>query len=155
NLGLGESLFIPVGVPIPYPLATPPAGFLKLNGASFDKAKYPRLAAIYPGGVLPDLRGEFIRGWDDGRGADAGRNLLSYQGDAIRNITGQIGQLNDRVTEGLTTGAFKIATEYSSSAGLNGGRAGRVVSFDASSVVPVAGENRPRNIAFNFIVRAV
>lgn len=153
-LGLGDGSSLPVGVPVPYPLAVPPAGWMKCNGSSFNLTSYPALAAVFPSGVLPDLRGEFIRGWDDGRGIDTGRNLLTHQGDAIRNITGQIGQLNDRVTEGLTTGAFKIATGYSQLAGLSGGGTGRVVSFDASNVVPVAGENRPRNIAFNYIVRA-
>ncbi len=48
------------------------------------------LAAVYPSGVLPDLRGEFIRGWDNGRKVDTDRVLLSVQGDAIRNITGSI-----------------------------------------------------------------
>lgn len=53
--------------------------------------KYPGLAAVFLLGNLPDLRGEFIRGWDDGRGIDAGREILSAQGDAIRNITGTFG----------------------------------------------------------------
>ncbi|SLM63443.1 Phage tail fiber protein [Dickeya aquatica] len=51
----------------------PAAGWLKCNGQAFDKTLYPKLARAYPAGVLPDLRGEFIRGWDDGRGVDAGR----------------------------------------------------------------------------------
>ena len=40
---------------------------------------YPNLAKVYPTNKLPDLRGEFIRGWDDGRGIDAARALLSIQ----------------------------------------------------------------------------
>ncbi len=78
-LGLGEGSALPVGVPVPWPSATPPTGWLKCNGAAFDKVKYPHLATAYPSGKLPDLRGEFIRGWDDGRGIDAGRALLSIQ----------------------------------------------------------------------------
>ncbi|KAB7666336.1 phage tail protein [Plesiomonas shigelloides] len=70
---------LPVGIPQPWPQATPPTGWLKCNGAAFDKARYPKLAQAYPSGVLPDLRGEFIRGWDDGRGIDVGRALLSTQ----------------------------------------------------------------------------
>ncbi|HDQ1286051.1 TPA: tail fiber protein, partial [Escherichia coli] len=73
NLGLGEGSALPVGVPVPYPLATPPTGWMKCNGSSFNKTLLPALAAVYPSGVLPDLRGEFIRGWDDGRGVDVGR----------------------------------------------------------------------------------
>ncbi|HHR5659014.1 TPA: phage tail protein [Klebsiella pneumoniae] len=82
---MGDGAALPIGVPVPWPLATPPDGWLKYNGASFDKAKFPKLAAVYPSGILPDLRGEFIRGWDDGRDIDAGRSLLSSQGDAFQD----------------------------------------------------------------------
>ncbi|WP_446494608.1 tail fiber protein [Escherichia coli] len=78
-LGLGEGSALPVGVPVPWPSATPPTGWLKCNGAAFSSEMYPKLAKAYPTNKLPDLRGEFIRGWDDGRGIDAGRNLLSAQ----------------------------------------------------------------------------
>ncbi|MDC3560058.1 tail fiber protein, partial [Escherichia coli] len=80
NLGLGEGSALPVGVPVPWPSATPPTGWLKCNGAAFSAEEYPELAKAYPTNKLPDLRGEFIRGWDDGRGVDAGRQLLSSQG---------------------------------------------------------------------------
>ncbi|EOT1425249.1 phage tail protein, partial [Escherichia coli] len=90
-LGLGEGSALPVGVPVPWPSATPPTGWLKCNGAPFSAEEYPELAKAYPTNKLPDLRGEFIRGWDDGRGIDAGREILSAQGDAIRNITGTFG----------------------------------------------------------------
>ncbi|WP_440866629.1 phage tail protein [Symbiopectobacterium purcellii] len=55
------------GIPLPYPGAVAPAGWLKCNGQAFNKTAYPILAELYPSGHLPDLRGEFIRGWDDGR----------------------------------------------------------------------------------------
>ncbi len=73
NLGLGAGSALPVGVPVPWPLATAPAGWLKCNGAAFTATQYPKLAQAYPALKLPDLRGEFIRGWDDGRGVDTGR----------------------------------------------------------------------------------
>ncbi len=76
---MGEGSALPVGVPVPWPSATPPTGWLKCNGAAFSSEKYPNLAKAYPTLKLPDLRGEFIRGWDDGRGVDAGRALLSIQ----------------------------------------------------------------------------
>ncbi|HCA4557938.1 TPA: tail fiber protein, partial [Escherichia coli] len=76
---------LPVGVPVPWPLETPPDGWLKCNGATFDKAKYPKLATAYISGTLPDLRGEFLRGWDDGRGVDKGRALLSSQSFAFQD----------------------------------------------------------------------
>ncbi|HGE5656546.1 TPA: phage tail protein, partial [Escherichia coli] len=78
-LGLGEGSALPVGAPVPWPSETPPTGWLKCNGAAFSAEEYPELAKAYPTNKLPDLRGEFIRGWDDGRGIDAGRALLSLQ----------------------------------------------------------------------------
>ncbi|WP_244598932.1 phage tail protein, partial [Escherichia coli] len=82
-LGLGEGSALPVGVPVPWPLETPPTGWLKCNGAAFSSEMYPKLAKAYPTNKLPDLRGEFIRGWDDGRGVDAGRALLNWQPHTI------------------------------------------------------------------------
>ncbi|EHK3485269.1 tail fiber protein, partial [Escherichia coli] len=90
-LGLGLGSALPVGVPVPWPLTTPPTGWMKCNGSRFSLTGYPALAAVFPSGVLPDLRGEFIRGWDDGRGVDAGRAIMTTQEDAIQNITGEVG----------------------------------------------------------------
>ncbi|EFT2680934.1 integrase [Escherichia coli] len=155
NLGLGEGSALPVGVPVPWPSATPPTGWLKCNGAAFSAEEYPELAKVYPTNKLPDLRGEFIRGWDDGRGVDAGRQLLSSQGDAIRNIEGfadgGIGMSFDAIR-----GAFYDAGTRSARMPNNITTIDKTddLGFDASRVVPTANENRPRNIAFNYIVRA-
>ncbi|GKX41625.1 tail fiber protein [Pectobacterium carotovorum subsp. carotovorum] len=153
----------PVGAPVPYPSATPPAGWIKCNGQSFNKSAYPQLAAAYPSGVLPDLRGEFVRGWDDGRGADAGRTLLSAQGDAIRNITGRLLYGYDADT-GVAADADAGALHYDTTQGVRDSQyltwathtanLWYPAKLDASRVVPTANENRPRNIAFNYIVRA-
>lgn len=62
NVGLGEGSALPVGVPVPWPSATPPTGWLKCNGAAFSAEEYPELAKAYQTNKLPDLRGEFIRG---------------------------------------------------------------------------------------------
>ncbi|MCX1760769.1 tail fiber protein, partial [Escherichia coli] len=78
-LGLGEGSTLPVGVPVPWPSSRPPEGWLQCNGAAFTRTKYPKLAVAYPDLRLPDLRGEFIRGWDDLRMIDRGRLLLSTQ----------------------------------------------------------------------------
>ncbi|STL39921.1 tail fiber protein [Escherichia coli] len=83
TFGLGEGSALPVGVPVPWPSATPPTGWLKCNGAAFSAEEYPELAKAYPTNKLPDLRGEFIRGWDDGRGIDTGRALLNWQPHTI------------------------------------------------------------------------
>ncbi|MCW2484758.1 tail fiber protein [Candidatus Symbiopectobacterium sp. NZEC127] len=146
-----------VGTPVPYPLSTAPTGWLKCNGQTFNKATYPQLALVYPSGVLPDLRAEFIRGFDDGRGVDTGRTLLSAQGDAIRNITGKFANNGLAWAEGTTSsvgeGAF-TRLEGNILSNNNLGSVGCQYTFDASKVVPTANENRPRNIAFNYIVRA-
>ena len=153
NLGLGEGSALPVGVPVPWPSATPPTGWLKCNGAAFSAEEYPELAKAYPTNKLPDLRGEFIRGWDDGRGIDTNRSLLSSQGDAIRNITGALVDVRFN-TYPSDSGVFTTSViGDASSDSIKGGYAKRV-TFDASRVVPTANENRPRNIAFNYIVRA-
>ncbi|GAB0818454.1 hypothetical protein LL13F56_26710 [Escherichia coli] len=161
NVGLGEGSALPVGVPVPWPSATPPTGWLKCNGAPFSAEEYPELAKAYPTNKLPDLRGEFIRGWDDGRGVDSDRALLSEQGDAIRNITGGLKLRpgsSDKLITGAT-GAMKIATRPESYYVANLSAAQKNaegIDFDAASApgVVTASENRPRNIAFNYIVRA-
>ncbi|EFN7238036.1 TPA: phage tail protein [Escherichia coli] len=164
-LGLGEGSALPVGVPVPWPSETPPTGWLKCNGAAFSAEEYPELAKAYPTNKLPDLRGEFIRGWDDERGVDSGRTLLSAQGDAIRNITGGFGQLrvnseiNAIVDVQSVSGAFYGGTSVRNNINVsmtyaNDRKIRQDVHFSAANVVPTANENRPRNIAFNYIVRA-
>ncbi|EMI6937857.1 tail fiber protein [Escherichia coli] len=158
NLGLGEGSALPVGVPVPWPSATPPTGWLKCNGAPFTAKEYPKLASVYPSLKLPDLRGEFIRGWDDGRGIDAGREILSAQGDAIRNITGTVGWFGDGLlsnVSGVFSGRDRVNQRTASSdSTIDNNLKYASAYFDASTKVPTATENRPRNIAFNFIVRA-
>ncbi|EFL5746620.1 integrase [Escherichia coli] len=160
NLGLGEGSALPVGVPVPWPSATPPTGWLKCNGAAFSAEDYPNLAKAYPTLKLPDLRGEFIRGWDGGKGVDSGRTLLSAQGDAIRNITGVVGYSSIGDSQGLlgyVSGAFSASESKApalSAASASGYQRSLYANFNASAVVPTANENRPRNIAFNYIVRA-
>lgn len=155
-----------IGIPIPYPLSTVPTGCLAMNGQRFDKTHYPKLALKYPSGQLPDMRGEFIRGWDNGRGVDVRRTLLSAQGDAIRNITGG----SDNILKSKTTanrGAFSGSetdwrpTLADRSTNLNSINTGDSyvykemnIGFDASRVVPTANENRPRNIAYHYICLA-
>ncbi|HFO6370091.1 TPA: phage tail protein [Escherichia coli] len=157
NLGLGEGSVLPVGVPVPWPSATPPTGWLKCNGAAFSSEMYPKLAKAYPTNKLPDLRGEFIRGWDDGRGIDNRRNLLSAQSDTIQNIVGTFGR-TQLFKDALNSGPFS-QTDSILSVGLQPtknieGYGASVWTFDASRSVRTASETRPRNIAFNYIVRA-
>ncbi|HBE6757683.1 TPA: tail fiber protein [Escherichia coli] len=150
KVGLGEGSALPVGVPVPWPSATPPTGWLKCNGAAFSAVEYPKLAKAYPTNKLPDLRGEFIRGWDDGRGIDTGRALLNIQSDDIKKFElkyfGPGGGPGTATVFALQNGVSGIYTT-----GINQG----VGSTTANAFqIPGGRETRPRNIAFNYIVRA-
>ncbi|MFQ2620511.1 tail fiber protein [Aeromonas caviae] len=145
----------PVGAPIPWPQATPPSGFLMMQGQSFSAATYPKLAQAYTSLVLPDLRGEFMRGWDNGRGVDAGRALLSAQLDAVQDATGTVTD----ITTGPNTGGVGVFSWQTLTSGLQplppgSGYYQKNLHFNLSNVCRTSTETRARNIAFNYIVRA-
>ncbi|NMP27216.1 phage tail protein [Rahnella sp. SAP-1] len=184
NLGLGDGSALPVGIPVPYPLSTPPLGWLKCNGAAFSKNQYPKLALAYPTGFLPDLRGEFLRGWDDGRGVDGvlNRALLSWEPatlivsavgpDAAQQAVIEGGETNTATVAQYNSGlgtdfvndndygsSFKGFTAAGAASSYPGNSAG--ANPDPYQSRPInanqyllAGGARPRNIAFNYIVRA-
>lgn len=132
--------------------------FLKMNDATFSASQYPVLAKVWPGLKLTDCRGEFIRIADDGRGVDAGRTLLSAQADALQNITGTIGRLQlfqNSVQDGaLFTVGSNIMSKGLVPSSDGTGYGSTSFDFDASRVARTATETRPRNIAFNLLVRA-
>ncbi len=143
-LGLGEGSALPVGVPVPWPLETPPTGWLKCNGAAFSSEKYPNLAKVYPTNKLPDLRGEFIRGWDDGRGVDNGRALLSSQ--EATNFSQRAGNIGDGAGHAINFHDGIVGNQPGFSRfNFTSNSVGDGINFVAV---------RPRNIAFNYIVRA-
>ncbi|MCO6555989.1 MAG: tail fiber protein [Gilliamella sp.] len=149
--------YLPVGIPQPWPTATPPAGWLKCNGWKFDKNKYPKLAKAYPSGYLPEMRGETVRGWDDGRGVDPGREILSWQGDAIRNIWGCLETFMTGAThQNISSGAFHASVNSVGAyqTGNWSGGSHQKLIFDAAKHVPIAHENRVRSVAFLYIVKA-
>lgn len=151
-LGLGEGAPA-IGVPFFWPSAAMPdtvidswSGmvFLKFNGAKFSATDYPVLAKVFPALALPDARGDFIRIWDDGRGVDGGRELLSWQNATnFSQFAGNIGE-----------GAGHAINFHDGIAGNQPGFSR--FNFTSNSVGD--GVNfvavRPRNIAFNFLVRA-
>lgn len=165
-LGLGEGSALPVGVPVPWPSATPPTGWLKCNGAAFSAVEYPKLAKAYPTNKLPDLRGEFIRGWDDGRGVDNGRSLLTVQGYATEDHAHGLPSRSTIVTDAtinfyfdetwVNSGTDIIKWGDTSDARLPAPNHGTFKTFKQSvaGLGSAASETRPRNIAFNYIVRA-
>ncbi|EFD7698017.1 integrase [Escherichia coli] len=179
NLGLGEGSALPVGVPVPWPSATPPTGWLKCNGAAFSAEEYPELAKAYPTNKLPDLRGEFIRGWDDGRGVDAGRALLSLQDDSFeahrhesffyagisRNETPlkNLPSSDEMLTLSSTTNALapdsidatnSLIGNDDYNCLIEGNKNNKRTATGLSTSIVGAAETRPRNISFNYIVRA-
>lgn len=169
NLGLGDGSALPVGIPVPWPLATPPAGWLKCNGASFSATDYPKLASVYPSLKLPDLRGEFIRGWDDGRGVDVGRTVGSAQAS-----TGLRTAALDYPGVDSTTNGATIGTAFNQPDSITKTQPSDAKAPDNSVLQPVLSDNsiqatqlqsglpgnavwitsRPRNVALNYIVRA-
>ncbi len=156
NLGLGEGAPA-IGVPFFWPSAAMPNTvidswssmvFLKFNGAKFSATDYPVLAKVFPSLVLPEARGDFIRIWDDGRGVDSGRALLSAQSDDFKTHEHKFLGLSgsgSNVVFGTVSNASPL---YTSGVSQPGGSA--LPAFQN----PGGTETRPRNIAFNFLVRA-
>ncbi|EPU5975437.1 phage tail protein [Escherichia coli] len=177
NLGLGEGAPA-IGVPFFWPSAAMPdtvidswSGmvFLKFNGAKFSATDYPVLAKVFPALALPDARGDFIRIWDDGRGIDVGRTLLSGQSHTIMD---HAHNMELWTGDGLAAGSAREGVNPGILATYGDG--GIVKTDEPGLRVPsslralssrsvkrygeisghVGTETRPRNIAFNFLVRA-
>lgn len=143
--------------------STAPDGWIKANGAEVSRSTYAGLfAAIgtaYGAGNgsttfnVPDLRGEFVRGFDDGRGIDSGRGIASWQGDSLQNITGSIGPISETFAQ--TAGMSEEGSLWKSNSSFNGSFTpnltdtgpGGILSFDASRSARTSSETRPRNLA--------
>ncbi|EIN3574074.1 phage tail protein [Escherichia coli] len=177
NVGLGEGAPA-IGVPFFWPSAAMPDTvidswssmvFLKFNGAKFSATDYPVLAKVFPALALPDARGDFIRIWDDGRGIDVGRTLLSGQSHTIMD---HAHNMELWTGDGLAAGSAREGVNPGILATYGDG--GIVKTDEPGLKVPsslralssrsvkrygeisgnVGTETRPRNIAFNFLVRA-
>ncbi|AKT91673.1 phage tail protein [Campylobacter gracilis] len=166
SFSLLSSTILPVGTIITSARTPAPDGFLLCNGAAISRSAYTDLfsaiGTAYGAGDgsssfnIPDLRGEFIRGADNGRGVDGGRALGSAQGDAIRNITARAIGMGDRNSIPTLLGALygiQKSTRIESVGDVLGDGGYFEWGFDASKVVPVANENRPRNVAVNFYIK--
>jgi Phage Tail Collar Domain len=151
---------VPTGAVFHFASQYAPSGYLICNGdiipfgigtvqgitADFT-ALYTVIGNTYgSSGALPDLRGEFIRGWDNARGADTGRLFGSFQSWAIQNITSNSTGHNRTDFGAQPNGASAYTADGISGLG-GGGVPYRGVSFDASRVVQTANETRPRNLA--------
>ncbi len=163
----------PPGAVMAFAMATPPAGWLKANGALVSRAG--TYAALFSAigvtfgtgdGVstfqLPDLRGEFVRGWDDSRGIDSGRGLGSAQGDQNK-LHGHpyivsAGNGNNNSSGGLAMdydGAFTVLPEHTGTAGNGLVSTGNPIPAIVPTLIGGSGGNeaRPRNIALNYCIK--
>ncbi|EIG2479162.1 tail fiber protein [Escherichia coli] len=111
----------PVGAPIPWPSDTVPSGYALMQGQTFDKSAYPKLAAAYPSGVIPDMRGWTIKGKPA-----SGRAVLSQEQDGIKSHTHSASasstDLGTKTTSSFdygtkTTSSFDYGTKTTNSAG--------------------------------------
>ncbi|WP_411791368.1 phage tail protein [Escherichia coli] len=113
--------FYPVGAPIPWPSDTVPSGYALMQGQTFDKSAYPKLAVAYPSGVIPDMRGWTIKGKPT-----SGRAVLSQEQDGIKSHTHSASasstDLGTKTTSSFdygtkTTSSFDYGTKTTNSAG--------------------------------------
>ncbi|HFI8252922.1 TPA: phage tail protein [Escherichia coli] len=152
NLGLGEGAPA-IGIPFFWPSVAMPNTvipewsdmvFLKFNGSTFSATTYPKLALVIPSLTLPDVRGEFPRFWDDGRGVDSARSLMSFQ--AATSITDYhgTGGLMPKNYINNDDGQYSAGPTFTSYGSQGDGTNGNTTYFYM----------RPRNVAFNFLVRA-
>jgi len=140
------TMVTPPGAVVSFAMPTPPTGWLKCNGQQVSRTTYARLFAAIGTAFgagdglntfnLPDLRGEFIRGWDEGRGVDAGRGFGSWQADEFRSHN--------------HTFDFRNITNNSGGGGIDdAGGAGAVYNTNYSG----GSETRPRSVALAYFIK--
>ena len=159
----------PLGSVMWFATSTAPDGWLECDGsvvpALYGDLRTLLLNAGSPFGQVggdpqvPDLRGNFVRGWDNSAGNDTGRTFGSYQGDAIRNITGGVDPgthiRNNVGTAGRGVGAIEFGDNRMAYTGTLYESSGTGSwNFDASRVVPTADDNRPKNVALLPCIKA-
>lgn len=151
---------LPIGIIVPYWGNTAPPGFLPCSGQTITSSAFPELVTFLGGtisAVIPDLRGEFLRGWDNGRGVDSGRDVGSVQLDAFQ------GHFHNTVNNVGTGGSstVNVITAPSSSTGdlstlspLVGTTVGYPRSDGTNGTPRTAQETRPRNVAVLYCIKA-
>ncbi|WP_063002064.1 phage tail protein [Klebsiella pneumoniae] len=157
NLGLGEMPIIAkygspmIGELVHWPMQQMPQEiwtdmrmeFIPYMAQSFDGSKYPLLAQLHPSLRLPaDMRGEFVRGWDNGRGINTGQQLMSWSADLFKSHN-----------HTPTNGSFFTFVATGGGQLVNGSNNPNVAIVPTTNSVGGA-ETRPRSVAWNFIVRA-
>ena len=136
---------VPVGTVIMYYGATAPTGYLECNGQS--TTGYDDLEGLI-GANVPDLRGEFIRGWDNGRGVDTGRALGSTQDDAFQGHYHK----SDGYTNTGGGGSVPFAATGGDTNGID--RFAQTPVTDGTNGTPrTSSETRPRNVSLMYCIK--
>jgi len=178
-----NAIVIPAGVIVPFggQVEQIPYGWMLCDGSEISRTEYANLYnaigvcwGIGDGSTtfnLPDMRGMFLRGVSgesendpdaetrlvlNDNGGNTGNNVGSYQGDAIRNIVGEIdggGDDGPLPAGGEGTGAFEVGPWRGNGADGHNGAGAHSFNFDASRVVPIGNDNRPKNVYVNYIIK--
>lgn len=145
---------VPIGGCIMWPTSTPPSGFIEANGQV--TTGFPNLIALY-GANVPDMRGEFPRGWDNGRGVDPARAILSTQADAIASHSVTItiidpGHQHDSNNQpGDPSSATALEVRSRPGSGIL--TSVNTTGITATGAYAGATETRPKNVAWMFIIK--
>jgi hypothetical protein len=148
----GSYLSIPPGTVISVASSIAPAGYLKANGAAISRSTYSTLFAgigtVHGAGNgtstfnIPDLRGEFIRGWADGRAVDTGRSFGSSQADDFKSHT-----------HSVSFNFTSVVTQPGGNETPGGGGRGQYANISATATANGGTETRPRNIALLYCIK--
>lgn len=149
TVGGQAAKFVPSGAVFAFAMSTPPTGYLECDGSAVSRTTYADLFTAIgttwgtgDGSTtfnLPDLRGEFIRGWDNGKGTDSGRTFGSYQADELKAHTHTY-EDQDTFVSNASTGSQSALAANSST------------TTDTSSTGGT--ETRPRNYAMMYCIKA-
>lgn len=165
---------VPIGTIIAHWGTTAPPGYLPCNGQIVNSGTFPDLVTFLGGttsAALPDLRGEFLRGWDNGRGVDVGRGVRSGQADSFKNHVHKDLSLVDNTAVPGIAGISNGVLATSAWGKLYGTSAGTLRSYTSSDTTngfagtgtgglnsgPASGgeaETRPRNVAVLYCMKA-
>lgn len=158
---IAEASALPVGVMVPFPLGKVPPGYLEVDNSLFKDDLYPDLTAYLEKKFnlagdaagytrLPESRGEFFRGWDHGRGVDAGRIIGGYQLDQMQGHF-HAPPKGTTAYSAFGSGGSALAT---GSGIINPGATGSPVTDGASGEPRMGAETRSRNLAVMWCIKA-
>lgn len=146
---------VPVGSVITFAGATVPTGWLECNGQAAPSA----LASVLGTSNVPDLRGEFVRGFDSGRGVDSGRSLLSLQdwqySEHNHNVIdpGHAHPIPDLSSSGSVWPCTIAGGSSLTLTNINSGSVGTGITISSEGGTQNGGETRPRNVALMYIIK--